>query len=111
MNKANFFKIFKYLIYTLIIVSFLIIYSASEAGYFDSIKSRDVELTKEQIMKFEEDISMGKEIDINDYYKEQDNPYDNRFTKMGIYISSKIENVVTIILDKTFKALNDFLNS
>ena len=111
MNKTNFFKWIKYIIYTLIIVSFLIIYSASEAGYFDSVKSRNVELTKEQIAKFEEDISLGKEININDYYNEIDNPYDNKITRLGSYISTKIENIVSVILDKTFKALNDFLNS
>ena len=111
MNKTKIFQWVKYSIYILIIISFLIIYFASESGYFDSIKSKNVELTKEQIAKFEEDISLGKEIDINDYYSEIDNPYDNKFTKLGIYISNKIESVVGTILDKTFKALNDFLNS
>lgn len=111
MNKGNIFKTLKYIIYTLVIVSFAIIYMASEAGYFDSVKSRNVELTKEQIAQFEEDISLGKEIDISSYYKQNENPYDNKFTKMGVYISSKIEYIVSVILDKSFKALNDFLNS
>ncbi len=111
MNKTNILKVLKYLLYLTIIFSFLIIYFASEAGYFDHIKNKRVALTKEQIAKFEEDISLGNEINIDDYYNEIENPYDNKVTELGIYISNKIENVVTIILDKTFKALNDFLNS
>jgi len=99
------------MIYILIVVSFLIIYTASEAGYFDSVKSKKVELTKEQIARFEEDISLGKEIDINDYYSELENPYDNKFTELGIYISNKIEKIVTIILDKAINSLDKFLNS
>ena len=111
MNKEKIFRISKYLVYTLIIVSFSVIYFCSKAGYFDSIKSRKVALTKEQIAKFEEDIASGKEIDINDYYNELGNPYDNKIAKLGSYISNKIQSVVTIILDKSFQALNDFLNS
>ena len=111
MNKDKFWQTLKYLIYILIIVSFSVIYIASESGYFDSVKSRNVILTKEKIAKFEEDISLGKEINIDDYYNDTENLYDNKFSKLGLYISTKIENVVTAILDKTFKALNDFLNS
>lgn len=111
MNKDKILKIFKYSIYMIIIISFLAIYLSSKAGYFDNIKSRRVELTKEEIAKFEEDIALGKEINMNDYYKEIENPYKNKFTKLGSYVSNKIQSVVTTILDKSFKALNDFLNS
>ena len=109
MDK-KFWKNLKNFVYILIVVSFFVIYIASEYGYFDSIKNRKVVLTKEQISKFEEDIANGKELDIDNYYKEDDQ-YNNKFTKLGLFISTKIENVVTVLLDKTFKALNDFLNS
>ena len=111
MNKENFLKKLKYFIYATIILSFLVIYFSSEMGYFDNIKSRRVALTNEQIAKFEEDISLGKEINLNEYYSEIKNPYDNKFTKLGLYVSGKIENIVSSVLNKIFKALNDFLNS
>ena len=111
MTKEKFYKSLKNFIYIVIISSFLAIYYSSKAGYFDEIKSRRVELTKEQISKFEEDISLGKEIDINDYYSEIEDKYNNKVSELGHFLSSKIESVASVILDKIFKALNDFLNS
>ena len=111
MNKKNWFKRIKNVIYIILIGSFLIIYAASESGYFDEIKNRRVALTKEQIAKFEEDISLGREINVDEYYIDNSNVYNNKFTKLGIFLSTKIENIVSKILDKSFKALNDFLNS
>ena len=111
MNKNNFLKKLKNLVYIILISSFLVIYFASESGYFDEVKSRKVALTREQIVKFEEDIANGKEIDIKEYYVDDSNKYNNKITKLGLFLSNKIENIVSVVLDKTFKALNDFLNS
>ena len=111
MDKKNYFKRFKYFIYIVLITSFLVIYFASESGYFDDKKSKQVILTNEQIDKFENDIREGKEIDVNDYYIDNNDQYDNKFNKLGVFLSSKIENVISGILDKAFKALNDFLNN
>ena len=111
MDKKNYFKKFKYFIYIVLITSFLVIYFASESGYFDDVKSKQVVLTNEQIAKFENDIKEGKEIDVNEYYVDNKDEYNNKFNKLGLFLSSKIEGVVSGILDKAFKALNDFLNN
>lgn len=111
MTKEKFYKNIKNFIYIVIISSFLVIYFSSKAGYFDEIKSRRVELTKEQISKFEEDVLLGKEIDVSDYYGEIENKYNNKVSELGHFLSSKIENLASSLLDKIFKALNDFLNS
>ncbi len=111
MTKEKFYKNIKNFIYIVIISSFLVIYFSSKAGYFDEIKSRRVELTKEQISKCEEDVLLGKEIDVNDYYDEIENKYNNKVSELGHFLSSKIENLASSLLDKIFKALNDFLNS
>ena len=111
MNKDKIFKYLKNFIYIILISSFLVIYFASEAGYFDEVKSRRVSLTKEQIAKFEEDIALGKEINLKDYYIDLEEKYDNKVSKLGNFLSSHIQKFISTILDKTFKALNDFLNS
>ncbi len=111
MDKKTLFKRLRHFIYIVLITSFLVIYIASENGYFDEIKNKRVVLTNEQIQKFEQDISDGKEIDIKDYYVEEKNAYINKFTQLGSFLSTKIEKLVSSFLDKTFKALNDFLNS
>ena len=110
MDKKNYLKKFKYFIYIVLITSFLVIYFASESGYFDNIKSKQVVLTNEQISKFESDIKEGKEINVDDYYIDNKDEYNNKFNQLGVFLSSKIRNVVSGVLDKAFKALNDFLN-
>ena len=111
MDKQKIFKSFKYFIYIVLVSSFLVIYFASKNGYFDEIKSQRVALTKEQIAKFEEDVALGKEIDLKDYYIDTKEKYNNKISELGKFLSSHIENILTKILDKSFKALNDFLNS
>ena len=91
-------------------LSFVIIYIASEAGYFDHIKNRKVTLTNEQIKKFEEDIEAGKVIDVDNYYVDFTSQYDNTFSDLGNSISSKLRAVVKNGLNKVVAVLNDFLN-
>ena len=110
MFKDKILPILKKFIYILVISSFLVICFASDAGYFDHIKSRKSTLTTDQIAKFEEDVKAGKEIDINDYYIDKSEEYNNKFSKLGFTISTKVKNVTTSLLDRFFKFLNDFLN-
>lgn len=110
MNKEKYYKRFKHTIYLILVLSFLIIYFASEAGYFDHIKSRRVSLTTEQIAKFEQDLKDGKEIDINDYYINKEDEYNNKFSELGITLSSRLRDLIKFILNKIFEILNDFLN-
>jgi len=110
MNKEKYYKHLRHTIYLILIISFLVIYISSEAGYFDHIKSRRVSLTTEQIAKFEQDLKDGKEIDINDYYINKDDEYNNKFSELGSTLSSKLRNLIKFVLNKIFQILNDFLN-
>lgn len=111
MNKQKILRTFKNSIYLFVVLSFLIIYFTSEAGYFDHVKNRRATLTSEQIALFEQDIKAGKEIDINNYYINKDEEYNNKFSRLGFKTSSKLRNVIKGFLNKTFNLLNDFLNS
>lgn len=111
MNKEKYYKHLRHTIYLILIISFLVIYISSEAGYFDHIKSRRVSLTTEQIAKFEQDLKDGKEIDINDYYINKDDEYNNKFSELGSTLSSKLRDLIKFVLNKIFQILNDFLNS
>lgn len=110
MNKKKMTKNLNNFLYLFLFLSFLIIYSASELGYFDHIKSRRVSLTNEQIQKFEQDIKNGKEIDISEYYINKDDQYNNRFSELGSKLSLKISELIKNVLNKSFEILNDFLN-
>ena len=59
-----------------------------------------------QIILSDED----EKIDINDYYIDKSEEYNNKFSKLGFTISTKVKNVTTSLLDRFFKFLNDFLN-
>lgn len=110
MNKEKYYKHLRHTIYLILIISFLVIYISSEAGYFDHIKSRRVSLTTEQIAKFEQDLKDGKKIDINDYYINKDDEYNNKFSELGSTLSSKLRDLIKFVLNKIFQILNDFLN-
>ena len=86
-------------------MSFLIIYSASELGYFDHIKSRRVSLTNEQIQKFEQDVKDGKPIDLNKYLIEEDVDYSNSVTKAGTVVSETMNSIMTEGLSSVFEVL------
>lgn len=90
-------KIFKIGIILFLMVFFGLLF-AQQTGFYKNEIQEDIELTNEQIKKFEEDIKLGKEIDIEDY-KVKRVDYSNKLSK-GIYDTSlKLE----ILVDKTLK--------
>ncbi len=110
MAKEKIISRIKNILILTVTLSFVIIYIASEAGYFDYIKNRRVSLTSEQIKKFEQDIEEGKVIDIDNYYVDFDSQYHNTFSDLGNNLSAKLRTIVKRSLNKIVKFLNDFLN-
>ena len=106
-NKNN--KIWKYLFY-MFFFSFLIIYFSELTGYYEYQNHKKVSLTQEQIKKFEQDISEGKEIDIDKYVIVNDTRYNNKLSKMAIKLSDGISNIVEGGVVNTFKYLSKLID-
>ena len=94
MNK----KIIKYSLIGLFAI-FLILYFFGSNIYQNWTTEKKI-LTEEQIMKFEQDIKDGKEIDMDEYIVKEKS-YDNTVTN----INAKISNIIEESFKKIFKYL------
>ena len=80
-------KIIKF-IFIVVILIFLLLYFFGSNIYQSQLKEKR-DLTEEQIIKFEQDVKAGIEIDINDYIVKDKN-YDNMVTNINRKISETI---------------------
>ena len=105
-NKKN--KLFN-LIFMMFFVSFLVIYFSEITGYYEYQSHKKATLTEEQIKKFEEDVSNGKEVDINDYVVVNNINYRNNLSKITSKLSDGISNLVQGGVEQSFNFLSRLL--
>lgn len=105
MKKDKIFKAF----FSLLLITYLVIYIASSSGYYEYKNYKKMTLTEEQIEKFEDDVKNGKEVNVEDYVVEENNIYDNRIAKVGKKLSFMISDTLTGVLSKSFKAISKFI--
>ena len=91
------------LLITLFII-FISLYFMNGVGYYDATRNRMI-LTDEKKEQFEKDVSEGKYIDIEDYFKDQKKDYDNNFSNLSLKVSDSIDVVFNKGLKETIKAL------
>lgn len=70
------------------------LYIASVSGYYDAEIRDKVAITDEAIKEFEQDIIDGKEVDIKEYVKNDQNDYSNAFSNAGENVSEVIETFI-----------------
>ena len=97
-------NIFRLVVFTLIIL-YTIIYIAQAMGYYEYSNHKNNSLTKNAVEQFEKDVKAGKTIKASDYIKEQNN-YNNKISKAGIFISSTIETVFDSVMKVVFKEVS-----
>ena len=95
-EKKNKFLIILYILF----IIYICLYFMNMVGYYDTNRNRTI-LTEEKKRQFEIDVSNGKEVDIEDYFKEQKKDYSNNFSNISLYISNSID----IIINKGLKEL------
>lgn len=101
-------SIFK-IILIIIIVFYLILYFSYRNGYYiDKNKEKSL-LTEEKIKEYEEDLKNGVDVNNKDYIIVEDN-YDNKYTRVSLLISKKIENTFDNIIKYFFKKIGDTIN-
>jgi len=97
-------KLFKFVCF-ITFLSFFVTVILSVSGYYQTELQKKTTLTNEAIKNFEKDIKEGKDIDINDYVNINKKNYDNNFTKSGRYISNKLNNLISLGIEKTLKII------
>lgn len=106
-EKLN--KIFWY-IFLILFMCFSTIYSAGKSGYYEYTQSQKKVFTEEQIKKFELDVALGKEVDIEDYLIVKEN-FQGKNKRLGLKISEFIGNNTRLMVDKIFKILTKLVEN
>ena len=106
-DKKN--KIFKFLIVLLFII-YITIYISEKTGYYEYKNYQKTILTKEQIVKFEDDVKNGKNVKLNDYVVNTNKNYQTRLSKMGNGLSELISKMINKGIDSCFEFLNKLVD-
>jgi len=102
-------NIFKTIILLLFIL-FLALYYSANTGLIDYHAKNKMELTEEQIKKFESDVKNNVEIDLEDYITDYEKNYDNNISKTTMNISKTIGKTIESALNLLFKNIDKAVN-
>ena len=101
----NGFKIFL----VILIVTYIILFISYKSGYYIDKNKEKMILTEEKIKEYEEDLKNGVDVTNKDYIVIDDS-YDNKYTRMSLMISKKIENGISSIIKSFFSKISDTIN-
>ncbi len=103
------YKVFKWT-FLFFLVIFLTLYFSQLTGYYEFKNYEKMSMTKEQITQFEQDIKDGKEVDIKDYVVNSRKDYQNKFSKIGLKLSTSISDFVESSVIKIFGTIAGFVS-
>lgn len=106
-KKLN--KFFGYIL-LILFMSFSTLYIAGKAGYYEYTQNKKKVFTEEQIKKFEEDVSAGKEVDIENYLVSKTD-FQDKSKRLGLKASEFIGTYMKLSVDKIFKILNNLVEN
>lgn len=94
-----------WIILSLLFAIFITLYISQATGYYDYEQYKKVELTKDKIALFEQDVKEGNPIDIDNYMEHISYDYNNNVSRTGLKLSGMIKKYVKNGIDGTL----DFL--
>ena len=95
-------RVVKILLFLFVI--FLMLYISKETGIYEYKTYNKTKLTEEAMLKFEKDVSEGKNVTINDYIEEEKD-YSNFITKSGTSLNKMVESFMNDGIKKALKIL------
>ena len=99
-----------YIIVLILFIIFLIIFLSSSKGYYEYSNSQKKTITDKKRKQFEEDITSGKDVNINDYYKEETKNYNNNITRLGDDLNLFINKSINYMLESSFKVVEKMID-
>lgn len=105
-KKINYFKY----IFIILFTSYLVLFLASNNGYYEYKNRQKNILTEEQIKKFEQDILDGKNIDLEEYIEPQKQVGSSNKT-LSLKLSEIICSYTREAIEQTFKVLSKKIES
>lgn len=102
-------NVFRIVIFTLIIL-YTVLYITQATGYYEYTNRKTNTLTEKAVEQFEKDLKAGKKVSASDYIKEE-NDYNNKMSKGGVFLSSAIgsvfDSVMKFIFNEVSKAVEE----
>ena len=93
-----------------IVILFFSLYFSMASGYFEYNEGKKTTLTEEAIERFDNDVAEGKEISADNYLEKEVN-YSNRFSKVGMKLSTYIEKGFNKMMNAFFREIEKTVNS
>lgn len=93
-----------------ILFAFFAMFFSSSSGYYEYELNKKTNLTNDAIIKFEQDIKEGKEIDIDNYIVKENKDYSNSFSNAGLKLSNKIKKIFSEGVKFIFNSIGDMVN-
>ena len=92
----------------MLFASFSFVYAMANMGYYEYQNHNKRVMTDEQIIKFEEDIKKGVELDLNNYVTSDTSIIKNQ---ISLKLSKFIGNISQKTIRKIFKILNKIVET
>lgn len=93
------------------VVFFTILLVAESQGYYKNRNEKAKIMTDEEILRFEEDIASGRDIDVSDYILYEDKDYSNKISsnvyKASLKLESVVDGIIRFIFSGTSKMVSD----
>lgn len=107
MKSSNIARI----VLSILFILFVGLYLVGNSNYYDYEASIKTRLTEEQIKQFEEDISEGKAVDVENYLelnkKDYANPISDTTLKISKTISESFEKGLYFVFEKINQAMEE----
>ena len=101
-KKRNYFLI----VLSIFFFSYLALLFAYSNGYYEYKEHNKMVITEEAMKQFEEDVSSGKNIEINDYITDEYRDYSSTFSKLGVKTGELLDDVFSDGLGSVVKMLS-----
>lgn len=96
-------------IFIILLIAFIALYISDKTGYYEVNERKKAVLTEEKIKQFEEDIKNGKNVDLETYLENTKVNYNNKTSRLGLFLSDKIGEYVRDGIEVAFGALNEII--
>lgn len=96
--------------FTILFIIFIGLYISNRSGFYDYEAHKRVELTNEEIIKFEEDVKNNKEIDVESYLNNTKVDYSNGISKASLSFSNTTDEYIKRGINGVFKFIDKLLS-
>lgn len=96
--------------FLILVLSFLAIYLLASNGYYATEEQKRSILTKEKMVLFEQDISQGKNVDLEEYMDSVYTSYESTLSDVCYKASKKINTYVKSGVESIFKIINNLID-